>query len=90
MPVYVNGLAHYNVCTYFGMPIKLFLIRIWPRPPPPFSSGIQTKKNFENYGRPLISLKLSGSFKPVAQGVPEIFHEMYLAGGTICPLLGYG
>ena len=33
--------AHYNVCTYFGMPIKLFLIRIWPRPPPPFSSGIR-------------------------------------------------
>ena len=32
-----NGRAHYNVCTYFGMPIKLFLIRIWPRPPPPFS-----------------------------------------------------
>ena len=36
-----DGPAHYNVCTYFGMPIKLFLIRIWPRPPPPFSSGIR-------------------------------------------------
>ena len=36
-----GGPAHYNVCTYFGMPIKLFLIRIWPRPPPPFSSGIR-------------------------------------------------
>ena len=30
-----DGRAHYNVCTYFGLPIKLFLIRIWPRPPPP-------------------------------------------------------
>ena len=36
-----DGPAHYNVCTHFGMPIKLFLIRIWPRPPPPFSSGIR-------------------------------------------------
>ena len=36
-----DGPAHYNVCTYFGMPIKLFLIRIWLRPPPPFSSGIR-------------------------------------------------
>ena len=30
-----DGPTHYNVCTHFGMPIKLFLIRIWPRPPPP-------------------------------------------------------
>ena len=36
-----DGPVHYNVCTYFGMPIKLFLIRIWSRPPPPFSSGIR-------------------------------------------------
>ena len=36
-----DGPALYNVCTYFGMPIKLFQIRIWPRPPPPFSSGIR-------------------------------------------------
>ena len=50
-----DGPAHYNVCTYFRMPIKLFLIRIWLRPPPPFSSGIRIKKNFENYGRPLSS-----------------------------------
>ena len=48
--------------------------------PPPFSSAIQTKKNFENYGRPLISFKLSESFKPVAQGVPEIFHEINVPG----------
>ena len=49
-----DGSVHFNVCTYFGMPIKLFLIRIWPRPPPsPFSSGKRILKNFENYRRPL-------------------------------------
>ena len=39
-----DGPAHYNVCTYFGMPIKLFLIRIWPRPPPPFRREYGFKK----------------------------------------------
>ena len=47
--------AHCNVC--FGMPIKLFPFRIWPRPsppPPPLSSGIRIKIFFWNYGQPLI------------------------------------
>ena len=39
-----DGRAHYNLCTYFGMLIKLFLIRIWPRPPPPFLREYGFKK----------------------------------------------
>ena len=34
--------------------IRTSPIRIWPRPPPPFPSGIRIFKKIENYGRPLI------------------------------------
>ena len=36
-------------------------------------------------------VKLSESFESVAQGVLEIFEEVYLGGGgTMCPLVGIG
>ena len=59
-----DGPVHYYACTCFRMPIKLFLIRIWQRPPPPFSSEIRILKNFENYGRPL-----TGHFSPAKRPV---------------------
>ena len=42
-----DGPAHYKVCTYFGMPIKLFLIRInyfGQDPLPPFRREYGFKK----------------------------------------------
>ena len=42
----------------------------------------------------LIHLNCQESFKSVAQGVPEIFEEVYLGGGAQCapppPLVGIG
>ena len=50
-----DGPAHYNVCTYFGMPIKLFLIRVWPRPLPPFRREYGFKKISKITDDPLLS-----------------------------------
>ena len=39
-----DGPAHYNVCTYFGMPIKLFLFVFGQDPLPPFRREYGFKK----------------------------------------------